>query len=154
MNRTEKTELTVLCLIQKDGKILLQNRVKTDWQGYAFPGGHIEVGESIVDAVVREVREETGLTIYNPALCGVKQFPLKGGKYENGRYLVFLFRADQFTGEVTSSDEGEMRWIAKDELHNYNLVQDFDDMLKVMATDDYTEFQYIVENDEWKVILK
>lgn len=154
MNRTEKTELTVLCLIQKDGKILLQNRVKTDWQGYAFPGGHIEVGESIVDAVVREVREETGLTIYNPALCGVKQFPLKGGKYENGRYLVFLFRADQFTGEVTSSDEGEMRWIAKDELHNYNLVQDFDDMLKVMATDDYTEFQYIVENDDWKVILK
>ena len=154
MERTETTELTVLCLIQKDGKILLQNRVKTDWQGYAFPGGHIEIGESIVDAVVREVREETGLTIYNPALCGVKQFPLKGGKYENGRYLVFLFRADQFTGEVTSSDEGEMRWIAKDELHNYNLVQDFDDMLKVMATDDYTEFQYIVENDEWKVILK
>jgi 8-oxo-dGTP diphosphatase len=154
MERTEKTELTVLCLIQKDGKILLQNRVKTDWQGYAFPGGHIEIGESIVDAVVREVREETGLTIYNPALCGVKQFPLKGGKYENGRYLVFLFRADQFTGEVTSSDEGEMRWIAKDELHNYNLVQDFDDMLKVMATDDYTEFQYIVENDDWKVILK
>ena len=39
--------------------------------------------------VVREVREETGLTIYNPALCGVKQFPLKDGKYENGRYLVF-----------------------------------------------------------------
>jgi 8-oxo-dGTP diphosphatase len=154
MDRTEKTELTVLCLIQKDGKILLQNRVKTDWQGYAFPGGHIEVGESIVDAVVREVREETGLTIYNPALCGVKQFPLKDGKYENGRYLVFLFRADQFTGEVTSSDEGEMRWIAKDELHNYNLVQDFDDMLKVMATDDYTEFQYIVENDEWRVMLK
>lgn len=154
MERTEKTELTVLCLIQKDGKILLQNRVKTDWQGYAFPGGHIEVGESIVDAVVREVREETGLTIYNPALCGVKQFPLKDGKYENGRYLVFLFRADKFTGEVTSSDEGEMRWIAKDELHNYNLVQDFDDMLKVMATDDYNEFQYIVENDEWRVMLK
>ena len=154
MNRTETTELTVLCLIQKDDKILLQNRVKTDWQGYAFPGGHIEVGESIVDAVVREVREETGLTIYNPALCGVKQFPLKDGKYENGRYLVFLFRADKFTGEVTSSDEGEMRWIAKDELHNYNLVQDFDDMLKVMAEDTYNEFQYLVQNDEWKVVLK
>jgi 8-oxo-dGTP diphosphatase len=154
MNRTEIAELTVLCLIQKDGKILLQNRLKTDWQGYAFPGGHIEVGESIVDAVVREVMEETGLTITDPKLCGVKQFPLKDGKYENGRYLVFLFRADKFTGEVTSSDEGEMRWIAKDELHNYNLVQDFDDMLKVMATDDYTEFQYIVENDEWRVMLK
>ena len=154
MERTEKTELTVLCLIQKDGKILLQNRVKTDWQGYAFPGGHIEVGESIVDAVVREVREETGLTIYNPALCGVKQFPLKDGKYENGRYLVFLFRADKFSGEVVSSEEGEMRWIDKRDLHKFNLVQDFDDMLKVMAEDTYNEFQYLVQNDEWKVVLK
>ncbi len=154
MNRTEKTELTVLCLIQKDDKILLQNRLKTDWRGYAFPGGHIEIGESVVDAVVREVKEETGLTITDPKLCGVKQFPLKDGKYENGRYLVFLFRADKFNGEVVSSDEGEMRWIAKNELGNFKLVQDFNDMLKVMATDDYNEFQYIVEDDEWKVILK
>ena len=154
MNRTETTELTVLCLIQKDGKILLQNRVKTDWQGYAFPGGHIEVGESIVDAVVREVREETGLTIIDPKLCGIKQFPLKDGKYENGRYLVFLFRADKFSGEVVSSEEGEMRWIDKRDLHKFNLVQDFDDMLKVMAEDTYNEFQYLVQNDEWKVVLK
>ena len=154
MDRTEIAELTVLCLIQKDGKILLQNRIKTDWRGYAFPGGHIEVGESIVDAVVREVREETGLTIIDPKLCGIKQFPLKDGKYENGRYLVFLFRADKFSGEVVSSEEGEMRWIDKRDLHKFNLVQDFDDMLKVMAEDTYNEFQYLVQNDEWKVVLK
>ena len=154
MDRTEIAELTVLCLIQKENKILLQNRVKTDWRGYAFPGGHIEVGESIVDAVVREVREETGLTIIDPKLCGIKQFPLKDGKYENGRYLVFLFRADKFSGEVVSSEEGEMRWIDKRDLHKFNLVQDFDDMLKVMADDTYNEFQYLVQNDEWKVVLK
>lgn len=154
MDRTEIAELTVLCLIQKQNKILLQNRVKTDWRGYAFPGGHIEVGESIVDAVVREVREETGLTIIDPKLCGIKQFPLKDGKYENGRYLVFLFRADKFSGEVVSSEEGEMRWIDKRDLHKFNLVQDFDDMLKVMAEDTYNEFQYLVQNDEWKVVLK
>ena len=154
MDRTEIAELTVLCLIQKENKILLQNRVKTDWRGYAFPGGHIEVGESIVDAVVREVREETGLTIIDPKLCGIKQFPLKDGKYENGRYLVFLFRVDKFSGEVVSSEEGEMRWIDKRDLHKFNLVQDFDDMLKVMAEDRYNEFQYIVENDDWRVMLK
>ena len=154
MDRTEIAEFTVLCLIQKEDKILLQNRVKTDWRGYAFPGGHIEIGESIVDAVVREVREETGLTITDPKLCGVKQFPLKDGKYENGRYLVFLFRADKFSGEVVSSEEGEMRWIDKRDLHEFNLVQDFDDMLKVMAEDTYNEFQYLVQNDEWKVVLK
>ena len=154
MDRTEIAELTVLCLIQKENKILLQNRVKTDWRGYAFPGGHIEVGESIVDAVVREVREETGLTIIDPKLCGIKQFPLKDGKYENGRYLVFLFRADKFSGEVVSSKEGEMRWIDKRDLHKFKLVQDFDDMLKVMAEYTYNEFQYLVQNDEWKVVLK
>ena len=47
-----------------------------------------------------------------------------------------------------------MRWIDKCDLHKFNLVQDFDDMLKVMVEDRYNEFQYIVENDEWRVMLK
>ena len=45
--RTEQVELTVLCLIHKDGSYLLQDRVKNDWKGYTLPGGHIEPGESI-----------------------------------------------------------------------------------------------------------
>ena len=77
MKRTEEVELTVLCLLEKDNKILLQNRVKDDWRGFTMPGGHIEPGESIVDAVVREMKEETGLTVLNPKLCGVKQFPIE-----------------------------------------------------------------------------
>ena len=48
MSRTENAELTVLCLIEDGDKILLQNRVKKDWQGYALPGGHVEPGESFV----------------------------------------------------------------------------------------------------------
>lgn len=47
MDRTEKAELTVLCLIEKDGMYLLQNRVKDDWKGYALPGGHVEKDESL-----------------------------------------------------------------------------------------------------------
>ena len=50
MSKTENVELTVLCLIEDGNKILLQNRIKKDWRGYALPGGHEELGESIVEA--------------------------------------------------------------------------------------------------------
>lgn len=149
MARTENVELTVLCLIHKDDKYLLQDRVKKDWRGYTLPGGHVETGESIVDAVVREMREETGFTVINPKLCGVKQFPIK-----NGRYLVFLFSADEFEGEIISSDEGQMHWVDKSELASVKLVADFEELLQVMTDDTLTEFQYVVEGDEWKVVLK
>ena len=66
MSRTENVELTVLCLITDDDRMLLQNRIKKDWQGYTLPGGHVEPGESFVDAVIREMKEETGLT-FTPA---------------------------------------------------------------------------------------
>lgn len=149
MGRTESVELTVVCLIQDGDRYLLQDRVKEDWQGYTLPGGHIEAGESIVDAVVREMKEETGLIILSPRLCGVKQFPT-----EDGRYIVFLFRADEFEGEVVSSEEGEMHWIRADDLSSIHLVNDFDDLLKVMSDDNLTEFQYVIEDNKWKVILK
>lgn len=144
--RTENTELTVLCLIHKDEKYLLQNRVKKDWKGYTLPGGHIEKGESIVDAVIREMKEETGLTIKNPNLCGVKQFPIEGG-----RYLVFLFETEQFEGELVNSEEGEMYWINKEELSTVNVVNDFDDLLEVMLSAQLTEFQYIKDGEKWEI---
>ena len=154
MPRTETTELTVLCLLTQDGKILLQDRVKPDWRGFALPGGHIESGESIVSAVVREMREETGLLVENPTLCGVKQFPLDGADYKNGRYLVFLFRADRFSGSLRSSDEGQMHWIPADELHRVNLVDDLRELLQVMQSDSLSEFQYLVEDGTWNVVIR
>lgn len=149
MGRTENVELTVLCLIYRDNQYLLQDRVKNDWKGFTLPGGHVEKGESIVDAVIREMKEETGLTILNPKLCGVKQFPIN-----DGRYIVFLFCTDKFSGEVISSDEGKMQWINKDELSDVNCVEDFNELLQVMLDDNLCEFQYVIENDEWKIVLK
>ncbi len=149
MARTEKVELTVLCLVHSEDAYLLQNRVKEDWKGYTLPGGHIETGESIVDAIVREIKEETGLTILNPKLCGVKQFPI-----EDGRYIVFLFCADEYEGELISSEEGDMHWIKKEDLSNVNLVSDFNELLQVILDDSLNEFQYIIEDGLWKVVLK
>ena len=80
MNKTENAELTVLCLVEDGDRILLQNRVKKDWRGYTLPGGHVEPGESFVDAVIREILEETGYTVIRPRLAGVKQFPIENGR--------------------------------------------------------------------------
>ena len=149
MERTEKVELTVLCLIQKGNQYLLQDRIKEDWRGFTLPGGHIEKDESIVDAVIREMKEETGLTIRNPKLRGVKQFPI-----ENGRYIVFLFQAEEFEGNVISSQEGAMRWISKEELFSVNTVKDLEELIQVILDDRLTEFQYVIQDNEWKITIK
>ncbi len=137
MSRFEKVELGVLCLVRFGNYYLLQDRLKDDWRGLTLPGGHVEKGESIVKAVIREMQEETGLTILNPHLCGIRQFPK-----EDGRYIVVLFTADKFKGEVRSSEEGQIYWVHKDDLERYNIVGDLIDLMDVMLSDELTEFQY------------
>ena len=149
MSRTENVELTVLCLIEDGDRILLQNRVKKDWQGYTLPGGHVEPGESFVDAVIREMKEETGLTVEDPRLVGVKQFPI-----ENGRYVVLLFKATRWTGELVSSEEGQMEWVEYGKLSAVNTVDDLGELLKVINSPELTEFQYIVSGDDWNVSIR
>jgi len=146
--RTERVELTVLVLIENGNQILLQNRVKKDWRGYALPGGHVEAGESFVEAAIREAKEETGLNIKNPRLVGVKQFPIP-----NGRYVVFLFKATEFAGELCSSEEGAVEWIRYESLNGLQTVDDFEDLLRVMNSDSLSEFQYTVDGEDWNVSL-
>lgn len=148
MRRTENAEFTVLCLIEDGSRVLLQDRVKADWKGYTLPGGHVENGESFVDAVIREIKEETGLDIYEPKLVGVKQFPIEGG-----RYIVMLYKATKFSGEVVSSDEGRMEWVEYSRLSEINTVDDFEELLEVMNSDKLSEFRYIIEDGEWKAII-
>ena len=143
MSRTENVELAVVCLLEDGGRVLLQNRKKEDWHGWALPGGHVEPGESFVDAVIREMQEETGLTIRHPRLVDVKQFPI-----EAGRYVVLLFKAVEWSGTLTSSEEGEMAWIEYSKLPSLQTVDDLEEMLHMMNTPELTEFQYLLRGDE------
>ena len=149
LKRVETVELTNLCLIRRGNDILLQNRVKADWRGLALPGGHVEPGESIVDSVIREIREETGLTVKNPKLRGVKQFPIEGG-----RYIVFLYEATEFEGALRDSEEGGVAWYPRDKVRELPTVADLEELIQVMEREDLSEFIYLVDNDDWQVSLR
>ena len=142
MARMEEVELTNMCMVC-DGKgyVLVQNK-KGDrtWHGWNFPGGHVEQGEFVTPSVVREIREETGLTIENPKLCGIKEFH----KEQDGkRFIVFLYVASRFSGELRSSDEGDVFWYPLSELkRSKELADGFSEMLPVFTSDEISEVFY------------
>lgn len=150
MSKTEQAIFTVLVMVSDDqGRILVQDRLDPGWPGICLPGGHVEPGEAFTAAAIREVREETGLTIEDPRLCGVKQFQTK----EDARYVVFFYKARAYTGTLTASDEGEVFWLRREELAKYTLVEDFLDMVRVFDREDLNEFYYFKENGQWGLKL-
>lgn len=150
MARSESAIFTNMCMIcDNNGNILVQNRKNPNWPGITFPGGHVEHGESFVESVIREVKEETGFDIENPILCGIKQFQDRS----DSRYVVLFYKCSHFSGELQSSDEGEVFWIPRSELLNYPLANDFERMLEIFESDDLSEFYYYKEKDQWKIKL-
>ena len=127
----ENAVFTDMCMIERDGMVLMQERSDKNWPGVVFPGGHVEAGESFTEAVIREVREETGLTVERPELCGVKQFYTE----EGARYVVFLYRAARFTGEPVSSEEGRVFWVKKEDAAKEPLASGVRPMLEVFFGD-------------------
>ena len=141
MSRTERVELTVLCLVEDGDKILLLNRVNSSWRGCTLPGGHVEPGEPVIDAVIREMKEETGLDVMDPRLVGIKNFPIDNDA-KNGRYIVFLFKTDKFDGQIASSAEGEISWVSRNDLAGLDVVEDFYETLKVFDDPTLSELDY------------
>lgn len=145
----EKAIFTNLCMIYDDqGHVLVQNRTSKHWPGVTFPGGHVEEQESFIESTIREVKEETGLDISDLELCGLKQWPTDEGE----RYVVILYKTNCFKGELTSSIEGEVFWVKKEDLKNYPLAEDFEMMLG-MFEHEFSEFFYYKEDDDFKIKL-
>ena len=149
MSRTTPTILCNLCMVEdlENGKVVLQYRSPErykKWSGYAFPGGHIEEGESLAESVIREVYEETGLTIAAPKLVAVKDWEPD----EGGRYIVFCYKATEYTGQLRSSEEGEVSWVSKDQLEKLDLSYDMFPLLEVMEDPDLSEYYYRKRTDD------
>ena len=122
-HQQKKTKLTIMCMVYKDdGSFLVENRVKKDWPGLTFPGGHVEDDEYITDAVVREMKEETGLTVSNLEPRGYIEWNNFG---DDVRHLAMLFKTKSFEGQVKSSKEGEIFFIKEADIEKYPLSNDF-----------------------------
>lgn len=145
MKRAEKCILTNICLVYKEDKILVIDRKKKDWPGLTFPGGHVEKNEDFNASVIREVKEETGLRIKKPILCGIEEFKTK----TEDRYLMLFYKTDKFSGKLKSSKEGEVFWINRKDLDKYKLSLDLKRILKVMEADDLSEIIYYKKDEKW-----
>ena len=111
--------LTTMVMIQDPatGEVLVQDRLLR-WKGLAFPGGHVEPGESVHGCAAREVLEETGLAVRDLQACGMLHYSWHDTPgSEERRYFVFLYRTSSFSGElIPEMEEGRHFWIVPEEL--------------------------------------
>ena len=151
MREKEKVTFTNMCLIYHDDMILVQERTKKDWPGLTFPGGHVEKGENFINSIIREVKEETGLTITNPILCGMEEYKVEA---DEDRYVMLFYKTNKYEGELISSYEGKVFWINKDDFDKYELSLDLDRIYKIMTSDNLSELIYEYKDNEYISYLK
>lgn len=123
--------LTNMCMLYKeDHSFLVIDRLKKDWPGINFPGGHVEENESVEESVIREMKEETGLNVHSLEFVTYYEWNM----IEEGvRHLCLLFRSKDFDGTLKSSSEGKVFFIKKDELSHHLLSIDFDKILELAS---------------------
>lgn len=127
------SELTTLCYIEQNGQYLMLHRNKKEndvnkekWIGV---GGHFEFGESPEECLLREVKEETGLTLTSYRFRGVITFQYGDALCE----YMCLYTADGFQGEIASCSEGELAWVKKEEIASLRLWEGDKIFLKLLA---------------------
>jgi 8-oxo-dGTP diphosphatase len=130
-------ELRTLVFLLNGSDVLL---IERSAQARLFPGyyngigGHVERGEDVLAAAMREVTEETGLRVARLELRGVlsiahSQYHDRASVEDAPGALVFVFVGQTTERRVTPSDEGDLSWVALDRLRDYRLMPDLYDLL-------------------------
>lgn len=146
---------TTLCYIEQDGKYLMlyRNKRKEDvnagkWIGI---GGHLEEGETPEECLLREALEETGLKL--------KEFQLRGKLHfymDDIFEISYLYTCNSFEGELIDCDEGELQWIAKNEILALPLWKgDYLFLNKLLEEEEFFEMKLVYKNDaliEWSIL--
>lgn len=144
MTRTQAVELVTMVMVTDSttGKVLVEDKVNVPWKaGHSFPGGHVEVGESCAAAAIREVFEETGLTLTSVDFCGTCEW-FSADRQQ--RKLGLLYRGDQFTETIKASAEGPIYWLDPAELTAANSAESLLTLLKVFRHE-----VAAVTSDDW-----
>ena len=147
--RETQAIISNLCLIEDEkGRVAMQYREPgRAWAGWAFPGGHIEKGESIHQSVLREIEEETGLKLLDARMVAIKDWEDQDGT----RIMVFCYKATQFEGQLQSSDEGKVCWIDKAKIPDMDLAYDMEFSYQIMEDPNLFEFYYqTFEDGSWE----
>lgn len=144
MSRKSEIELTNMCLVYNKTSVLVQEKKGTRHDGgLVFPGGHVEEGESLRDSIIREIKEETGLTISQPQPCGFKDWIQEDGT----RYIVLLYKTDVYEGELKESDEGRVFWLDRKDIPKANLIWNMRELLEIFESDEFSEFFFDLRID-------
>ncbi len=140
---TDQVTLTTICVVydRPNQRLVLINRRKGDWRGYAPPGGHVDFPESMADCAIREVQEETGLTVSELAFKGLANFV---NAETRERYLVFHYITEQFTGTLgPGTAEGKPEWIAVTELDRIQFAPGMRERLALFFQESPSELHVI-----------
>src|SRR5688572_88869 len=126
MDRSHRPELAVGAVCVRDGRLLLVLRGRGTAAGqWALPGGRVEHGERLGDAVTRELREETGLAVSVGQLCGVAE-----RFFGDVHYVILDYWVTAPTGEAVAADDAvDVTWAGRDDLRRLPLVPLLEDFL-------------------------
>jgi len=118
--------LAVSAAIIRDGRVLVARRARGPALGiWTLPGGVVEAGETLNEALVREIDEETGMTVEPVALAGHREVMARDGNGRAERHFVILcFAARWVAGELKLNEElAEARWLQPSELKDYQTTE-------------------------------